>query len=218
LRNGLLASFEDRAILRPVARRRTPLVRSSSAGAICWREHLAVVAVRIHPNWMEYDTLPGMPPHRERLTYRSSLPLASAPTIDVETNGGDPGARLERGRTEDGQVIWRWSGGEMLPFVVEDEGDLQSFLVTREDGAPFGRIRVRGLLRIRLEARDARAVQMVVQPDGRLCSPEGEELGAIDLRSPTEVVLELEPLSDPTRLTLALATPLCHAAASALMT
>jgi hypothetical protein len=151
-------------------------------------------------------------PRREHFTYRSSLPLATAPSIVVETSGAREPARVQRGRTEHGRTVWRWSGGGVEPFAVEDEGDLQSFLVTRSDGAPFGRIRVRGWLRVRLEALDARAVQVVVQHDGRLRRPDGTEIGSLDLVGPNEVRVEMEPIGDPTRRALALATPVCQAA------
>jgi hypothetical protein len=157
-----------------------------------------------------------MPSRHERLTYRANLPLASAPNIAVEVDGAEP-AWLRRGRTTEGRTVWRWTGGDVEPFAIEDEGDLQSFLVTRSDGAPFGRIRVRGWVRVRLEATDASAVRFVAQADGRLCAPDGEELGRLELRSPTEVAVDLATVSDPTQRTLARAMPVCHAANAPLL-
>jgi hypothetical protein len=157
-----------------------------------------------------------MPPPRERLTYRASEPLASAPHIVIEADGGRVRARVERGRTHHGPPVWRWSGDGVEPFAVEDAGALQSFLVTRGDGAPFGRIRVRGWLRMRLEATDARGVQTVGQADGRLCADDGREIGRLELRSPEEAVVELDRV-DPTRRLLALAMPVCQAANAPLL-
>lgn len=158
-----------------------------------------------------------MAPSRDRLTYRASLPLASAPAVTVYDDTGAEHAHVRRGRLPSGRVVWHWSGGDVEPFAVEDEGDLQSFLVTRADGAPFGRIRVRGWLRVRLEALDSRDVQAVVQHDGRLCDVHGREIGRLDLRSPSEVHVELERVDDPTRRVLALAMPVCQAANAPLL-
>jgi hypothetical protein len=160
-----------------------------------------------------------MPSPHERLTYRASQPLASAPHIVVEADGGRVQARVERRRTEQHRPVWHWSGDDVEPFAVEDEGALQSFLVTRGDGAPFGRIRVRGWLRMRLEATDARAVQTVVQADGRVCADDGKQIGRVELRSPEEAVVELDRVDrlDPTRRLLVLAMPVCQAANAPLL-
>jgi hypothetical protein len=143
-------------------------------------------------------------PTPERLLYRADRPLASAPIVDVESDGGRILARVERTRTPRGRLLWRWIGRGVEPFAVEDETSMQSFLVTRGDGAPIGRIRVRGLLRIRLEATDARAVRLIGQADGRLCSPDGRELGCLEPR-------------DRTQRLLALAMPVCQAANAPLL-
>jgi hypothetical protein len=157
-----------------------------------------------------------MPSPRERLIYRASQPLASAPQILVEDDGGRVRARVRRARTPQGRPVWRWTGRDVDPFAVEDETALQSFLVTRGDGAPFGRIRVRGWLRMRLEATDARSVQTVAQADGRLCTDDGREIGRLELRTPEEAVVELDPV-DPTRRLLVLAMPVCQAANAPLL-
>jgi hypothetical protein len=151
-------------------------------------------------------------PTSERLIYRADLPLASARTVVVESGGGRVLARVERARTPQGRTLWRWLGHGVEPFAVEDETSLRSFLVTRGDGAPFGRIRVRGWLRVRLEATDAREVRIVGQADGRLCSPDGRELGRLELRAPERSLLELDGIADPTQRLLALAMPVCLAA------
>jgi hypothetical protein len=156
-------------------------------------------------------------PTPECLLYRADRPLASAPTVDVESDGGRVLARVERTRTAQGRALWRWFGHEVEPFAIENESSLRSFLVTRGDGAPFGRIRVRGWLRVRLEAADARAVRLVGQPDGRLCSSDGRELGRLELREPEEALLELHGIADPTQRLLALAMPVCQAANAELL-
>jgi hypothetical protein len=156
-------------------------------------------------------------PTLERLHYRADRPLASAPTVVVTSDGGRALARIERARTPQGRTLWRWIGHGVEPFGVEDETSLQSFLVTRGDGAPFGRIRVRGWLRVRLEATDARGVRLVGRVDGRLCSPDDRELGRFELRAPEEARLELRGTADPTERLLALAMPVCQAANAPLL-
>jgi hypothetical protein len=150
------------------------------------------------------------------LLYRASGSLVGAPVVRVQRADGRPVARAERSRSEDGRLGWAFRGGGVPDFVIEDEGDLDSFLVTRPDLAPFGRIQRLGRLRPRLEATDADGRQLVVEADGRVFDRADRELGHIRLTGPGEVHARLPALASPTRRSLVLAAPICHAAQQAL--
>jgi hypothetical protein len=153
----------------------------------------------------------------QQLLYRASGPLARARMIRIERPGGRVFAWIRREDADDGRAIWCWTGGGVPDFAIEDEGGFESFLVTRTDGAPFGRFARRGFLRPRLEATDARSVQLVVEADGLLCGPQGRELGRVDLESSSRLRLTSRAVRDQTLRSLVLATPICHAAQGLLL-
>lgn len=172
---------------------------------------------------------PVMPTSITSLVYVAQGPLLQAPTVWVGLPDGHPFAQLQHVRTAAGRDDWHWTGGGVPDFVIQDERQLESFLVTRPDGVPFGRLRRRGLLRPRLEVGDAHGPRLLVDDDGRLLDAFRTPLGRIEHVTPDRMRLEVPedptPTSrhhgpsvtvtgraDPTDRSLLLATPMCHLA------
>lgn len=151
------------------------------------------------------------------LLYRASGALVEAPVVWVERDDGRPIATVVRIDSGDRGSGWTFFGGGVPDFVIEDEGHLDSFLVTRPDRAPFGRIEKRGRLRPRLEASDSRGRQLVIEADGQVFSRHHHVLGRILLTGPGEAQVRVTEPACPTQRTLLLASPICHAVQQALL-
>lgn len=154
------------------------------------------------------------------LWFHADSSLLRAETVWVELPDGRPFARFHHRATRSGHPRWSWTGGGVPDFVVEAERSGSSFLITEPRGAPFGRIRQRGLLVPRLVASDADQARFTVELDGRVVSVTGgrELLAELDLRSSGDLRARLHRTDDdPTLCVLLLAAPLCHVAQTLLL-
>lgn len=140
--------------------------------------------------------------------------MVRAPVVRVEDEDGRPVAHAAQASIDDGRLGWVWSGGGVPDFIIEAQGNLDSFLLTRLDLAPFGRVHRQGRLHPHLEITDARGPQLVVEADGRVLDRQHGRLGRLDLVGPGEVWVRarLPRGGSDTHRSLLLAMPICHAA------